>query len=386
MARGSEYDAAPTGRAASQTFSPSIAGLLLNSNVEREPNHSYAAQDYFADDTDYDEEAADRAELARRLGVEDAPSAQEQHGRAGTTRASSFSHLLAPESSRAGNTHQDNDQNSSRTTKRPRLAFETDMDMLPPANRHSHAFSETAAVSDVDRPANSRTTSNNSNDQRSSVAAQTTIGAVVAATTTKKTGLPPPRFTPTAGTTLAREVGEAVLPPLPVPAPKVKTKRAVAPPPAPAPSPPPRPPSPQLSVSPVVPPPNRSPSPIPIPVAPPRPPPAAPITRERSQPPAQLYAPSIFAIEPIDEFTREVADWLWAFCQHLDVNVVEVSTTSTWLWRRIDENRQIEAKIGVLLDTNTKLRYGLPVPIETSESAQVYVSQCITDDLCSPHG
>lgn len=34
---------------------------------------------------------------------------------------------------------------------------------------------------------------------------------------------------------------------------------------------------------------------------------------------------SMFGVEPIDEFTREVADWIWGFCQHLDINLVEVS-------------------------------------------------------------
>lgn len=34
--------------------------------------------------------------------------------------------------------------------------------------------------------------------------------------------------------------------------------------------------------------------------------------------------PSIFNVEPIDEFTKEVADWLWGFCSGLDPEVVEV--------------------------------------------------------------
>ena len=37
--------------------------------------------------------------------------------------------------------------------------------------------------------------------------------------------------------------------------------------------------------------------------------------------------PSIFMVEPIDEFTKEVADWLWGFCRGLDPAVVEVSLT-----------------------------------------------------------
>lgn len=168
MSRGSEYDALSVERATSQTFSPSIAGLLLESNVERESQHAYAAQDYFADE-DYDEEAADRAELARRLGEEDASTAHGQPGRAGTTRASSFSHLLAAEPYQAGAGHpppheEDDDQLLSRTTKRPRLDFETAQDMPPPARHHSRNLSPTSATSDGGKPTNSRATSN---DQRS---------------------------------------------------------------------------------------------------------------------------------------------------------------------------------------------------------------------------
>ncbi|KAL8279911.1 hypothetical protein RQP46_007761 [Phenoliferia psychrophenolica] len=60
------------------------------------------------------------------------------------------------------------------------------------------------------------------------------------------------------------------------------------------------------------------------------------------------YEPSIFNVEPIDEFTREVADWIWAFAGDLNWDVVE-----------------IEAKIGLLVDTQMRSRKELPVPIET---------------------
>lgn len=53
------------------------------------------------------------------------------------------------------------------------------------------------------------------------------------------------------------------------------------------------------------------------PVIPPPPPPAP-------RPLHHALEPSIFNVEPIDEFTREVADWLWGFCQNLDWEVVEV--------------------------------------------------------------
>ncbi|GAA5974638.1 hypothetical protein JCM11641_007035 [Rhodosporidiobolus odoratus] len=59
--------------------------------------------------------------------------------------------------------------------------------------------------------------------------------------------------------------------------------------------------------------------------------------------------PSVFNIEPIDEFTREVADWLWGFCAGLD-------------WDKVE----IEAKIGLLVDSRGGgSRVYLPVPIET---------------------
>jgi hypothetical protein len=64
--------------------------------------------------------------------------------------------------------------------------------------------------------------------------------------------------------------------------------------------------------------------------------------------------PSIFNVEPIDEFTREVADWLWGFCAPLD-------------WDKVE----IEAKVGLLVDTRQSQstpgqsqRVYLPVPTE----------------------
>ncbi|KAI5474365.1 hypothetical protein MNV49_003488 [Pseudohyphozyma bogoriensis] len=86
--------------------------------------------------------------------------------------------------------------------------------------------------------------------------------------------------------------------------------------------------------------------------------PPPPATAEATPPPpvpqlvagAPILEPSIFLVDPIDEFTREVADWLWGFCSQVDWEVLE-----------------IEAKIGILIDTRMrgKERYHLPVPIET---------------------
>lgn len=78
---------------------------------------------------------------------------------------------------------------------------------------------------------------------------------------------------------------------------------------------------------------------------PPPPPPAPPAATRANLP----LEPSIFNVEPIDEFTREVADWLWGFTQNLD-------------WDKVE----IEAKIGLLLDQRAgNQRVHLPVPIET---------------------
>lgn len=66
------------------------------------------------------------------------------------------------------------------------------------------------------------------------------------------------------------------------------------------------------------------PSPTPSTSTQPAPPPqpAAP-----SRPDPHAIEPSIFNVEPLDEFTREVADWLWGFCQSLDPGEVEVSNS-----------------------------------------------------------
>ena len=52
--------------------------------------------------------------------------------------------------------------------------------------------------------------------------------------------------------------------------------------------------------------------------------------------------PSIFNVEPIDEFTREVADWLWGFCSTLpwENGTVEVSRRAP----RCDRTRTREAR------------------------------------------
>ncbi|KAM0751515.1 mRNA triphosphatase CET1 [Meredithblackwellia eburnea MCA 4105] len=79
-------------------------------------------------------------------------------------------------------------------------------------------------------------------------------------------------------------------------------------------------------------------------------PPSAPPVQQQPQYETRALEPSLFMVEPIDEFTREVADWLWGFASVEDWNMVE-----------------IEAKIGILLDNRVKRkeRINLPVPIET---------------------
>ncbi|GAA5884298.1 hypothetical protein JCM6882_002217 [Rhodosporidiobolus microsporus] len=92
-------------------------------------------------------------------------------------------------------------------------------------------------------------------------------------------------------------------------------------------------------------------------VPPPPPPPAPPAAAPAPGPPPQMQRrqsdlplePSVFNVEPIDEFTREVADWLWGFCAGLD-------------WDKVE----IEAKVGILIDQRAGgSRVHLPVPIET---------------------
>ncbi|GAA6017383.1 hypothetical protein JCM10207_005616 [Rhodosporidiobolus poonsookiae] len=112
------------------------------------------------------------------------------------------------------------------------------------------------------------------------------------------------------------------------------------------------PPSSRRSASPSRPaPPPPPPHPAPAAAPPPQqqqppPPSRAPMQRRPSDLPLE---PSIFNVEPIDEFTREVADWLWGFCAGLD-------------WDKVE----IEAKIGLLVDSRANgARVHLPVPIET---------------------
>ncbi|GAA5838057.1 hypothetical protein JCM5353_003382 [Sporobolomyces roseus] len=79
----------------------------------------------------------------------------------------------------------------------------------------------------------------------------------------------------------------------------------------------------------------------------PPPPPPPPNVPRRSSGESKLE-PSVFNVEPIDEFTREVADWLWGFCSQLD-------------WDKVE----IEAKIGLLVDQRQGgQRVYLPVPTE----------------------
>ncbi|KPV72955.1 uncharacterized protein RHOBADRAFT_17483 [Rhodotorula graminis WP1] len=123
-------------------------------------------------------------------------------------------------------------------------------------------------------------------------------------------------------------------------------------PPAP---PPPAPPLPSAASAPS---PAPAPAPAPAHAARPAPPPppsstAAPVATVPGQP---RLEPSIFNVEPIDEFTREVADWLWGFCAQLDWDKTDQAVRAT----------QIEAKVGLLTDSRAGgSRVHLPVPIET---------------------
>ncbi|KAM0790538.1 hypothetical protein ACM66B_003407 [Microbotryomycetes sp. NB124-2] len=99
--------------------------------------------------------------------------------------------------------------------------------------------------------------------------------------------------------------------------------------------------------------PGRHPSPSPATSRPlPAPPP-----QTREPPKLQRLEPSIFGIEPLDEFTREVADWMWSFVKTLP-------------WRDPDTPVEVEAKIGMLMTAMNKpgeppMRINVPVAIET---------------------
>ncbi|POY72214.1 hypothetical protein BMF94_4720 [Rhodotorula taiwanensis] len=124
---------------------------------------------------------------------------------------------------------------------------------------------------------------------------------------------------------------------------------------------------------------NASPALASIPVPPPPPAPthgaaATPTPTARVRRPAEAdlpLEPSVFNVGPIDEFTREVADWLWGFTQTLDWDKVEVSFLSSGAISRLRQHLlpsrpRIEAKIGVLLDMRAgNQRVQFPVPIET---------------------
>jgi len=63
-------------------------------------------------------------------------------------------------------------------------------------------------------------------------------------------------------------------------------------------------------------------------------------------PGSQTLEPSIINAEPLDEFMREVADWI---IQHT----------------RGKQNVEIEAKVGLLIDTRTRTRLYIPIQVET---------------------
>lgn len=84
---------------------------------------------------------------------------------------------------------------------------------------------------------------------------------------------------------------------------------------------------------------------------------ARPLAPPPPPPPASLE-PSVFNVEPIDEFTREVADWLWGFCSGLE-------------WDKVE----IEAKIGLLVDHRQGgQRVYLPVPTEASKLHPLFLA------------
>ena len=70
--------------------------------------------------------------------------------------------------------------------------------------------------------------------------------------------------------------------------------------------------------------------------------------------------PSYFGVAPHDDFTREVGNWLYGWCKDR-------------------QHVEIEAKIGILLDTSTPKQHGpqrLGFPVATEASAS-YSLACL---------
>lgn len=69
---------------------------------------------------------------------------------------------------------------------------------------------------------------------------------------------------------------------------------------------------------------------------------------------------SILGVEPVDEFIREIAD----FIQHMIINRPDVGA---------DAKVEVEAKIGVLRDRVSGQRLKLPVLVETSTRRLIFI-------------
>lgn len=76
--------------------------------------------------------------------------------------------------------------------------------------------------------------------------------------------------------------------------------------------------------------------------------------RSSDAPVSSQLALSILNVEPMDEFIREVADWIHACIREADP--------------RSPSKIEVEAKVGILVTRGTRNRLSLPTMSETSES------------------
>lgn len=95
----------------------------------------------------------------------------------------------------------------------------------------------------------------------------------------------------------------------------------------------------------------------------------APPSRTHPSTTPLALAPSFFGTAPVDEFTKEIGDWVWGWCNNrtnVEVGLIPIHCENP----THAVYQQIEAKIGFLLDNRPNLpprtRVSFPVANETS--------------------
>ncbi|GAA5983008.1 hypothetical protein JCM10908_006866 [Rhodotorula pacifica] len=321
--------AAPNGNgntaARQPSRSPSIVSILNNPNDQ--PQHYTDYTDYFGTTTATGEGVFQRAT---------SPTPATAPGAAAPTRTSHKRPRTAGSPSAPSTTSSPTRPTTSgggggAETVSERAAEDAEGSMEPPTSRIRRSSSTASipgpagSVSDVRaRPSSS----SGAGDGTGAAARRTSVSPLTV------TPPPPPPPAPAAVPSTSSSSSAAATTPV---SSALSAARNQPAPPPPRPGPPPPPPAPAASPSQ----PSSSTAPPSAASAPP------PIRKIPSS--VLPLEPSIFNVSPIDEFTREVADWIWGFTQGLE-------------WDKVE----IEAKIGLLLDTRAgNQRVNLPVPIET---------------------